>query len=240
MQLDRVRSDALKSVKTWIPHRAGVLTPFTLARPRPGAARSAPTRGRAGSASGCAKSLPAGAPPTSGRRCTARVPALAARGRGARAAYLFAARLPAAMNTKTATATSAHQAMLSVSCCHFRTSHMPGTPPPRDIPHAGRARSSRPNAGHSPRTRSRPAGRPRPLRPGSPQRVRHRPADHRHHSVAGQPAGSVVSTPAAGRVWVAYAKTLKRGRTRLLPEAPGTVFAGSRVVTLARTGGRGE
>jgi hypothetical protein len=56
----------------------------------------------------------------------------------------------------------------------------------------------------------------------------------------GQPAGSVVSTPAAGRVWIAYAKTLKRGRTRLLPGAPGTVFAGSRVVTLARTGGRGE
>jgi hypothetical protein len=39
-------------------------------------------------------------------------------------AYFFAARLPVAMITKIAKATNAHQATLSVLCCHFRTSHM--------------------------------------------------------------------------------------------------------------------
>lgn len=39
-------------------------------------------------------------------------------------AYFFAARLPAAMITKITKAINAHQATLSVSCCHFRTSHM--------------------------------------------------------------------------------------------------------------------
>ena len=40
------------------------------------------------------------------------------------ASYLPAALLPAAMITKIAKATNAHQATLSVSFCHFRTSHM--------------------------------------------------------------------------------------------------------------------
>jgi hypothetical protein len=39
-------------------------------------------------------------------------------------AYLLAARDPATMTTKTAKATSAHQAMLRVSFCHLRTSHI--------------------------------------------------------------------------------------------------------------------
>jgi hypothetical protein len=38
--------------------------------------------------------------------------------------YFFAVRLPAAMITKTAKATNAHHATLSVSFCHFRMSHM--------------------------------------------------------------------------------------------------------------------
>jgi hypothetical protein len=38
--------------------------------------------------------------------------------------YFLAALLPAAMITKTAKAIKAHQATLSVSFCHFRTSHM--------------------------------------------------------------------------------------------------------------------
>jgi hypothetical protein len=39
--------------------------------------------------------------------------------------YFFAAWLPAAMITKTAKATNAHQATLNVSFCHFRMSHIP-------------------------------------------------------------------------------------------------------------------
>ena len=38
--------------------------------------------------------------------------------------YFFAAWLPAAMITKIAKATNAHQATLSVSFCHLRMSHM--------------------------------------------------------------------------------------------------------------------
>ena len=40
------------------------------------------------------------------------------------ASYFFAARLPAAMITSNAKATNAHQATLSVSFCHLRTSQM--------------------------------------------------------------------------------------------------------------------
>ena len=39
-------------------------------------------------------------------------------------AYLLAARLPAAMITRSAKASSAHHAMLSVSLCHLRMSHI--------------------------------------------------------------------------------------------------------------------
>jgi hypothetical protein len=44
-------------------------------------------------------------------------------------AYFLAAWLPAAMITNNAKAISAHQAMLSVSFCHFRTSHMSSSLP---------------------------------------------------------------------------------------------------------------
>jgi hypothetical protein len=47
-------------------------------------------------------------------------------------AHYFAARAPAAMITKIAKPIIAHQAMLSVSLCHLRTSHMTQTPFRRD------------------------------------------------------------------------------------------------------------
>ena len=47
-------------------------------------------------------------------------------------AHYFAARAPAAMITKIAKPIIAHQAMLSVSLCHLRTSHMTQTPFSRD------------------------------------------------------------------------------------------------------------
>jgi hypothetical protein len=49
-------------------------------------------------------------------------------------AHYFAARAPAAMITKIAKPIIAHQAMLSVSLCHLRTSHMTQTPFRRDCP----------------------------------------------------------------------------------------------------------
>lgn len=49
-------------------------------------------------------------------------------------ARYFAARAPAAMITKSAKPIIAHQAMLSVSLCHLRTSHMTQTPFRRDCP----------------------------------------------------------------------------------------------------------
>jgi len=57
-------------------------------------------------------------------RVRSRTAARAARVEVGEEAYFFAARLPAAMITKTAKATKAHQATLSVSCCHFTMSHM--------------------------------------------------------------------------------------------------------------------
>ena len=40
----------------------------------------------------------------------------------------FAARAPAAMTTRSAKAINAHQAMLSVSLCHLRMSHIAAEP----------------------------------------------------------------------------------------------------------------
>jgi hypothetical protein len=47
---------------------------------------------------------------------------------GVRGVRYFAARAPAAMITKSAKPIIAHQAMLSVSSCDLRTSHMTQTP----------------------------------------------------------------------------------------------------------------